>query len=202
MAEFTYPENPVCPRRLVMMCSSGICQFCDNPEGTTNGFHLNMRFDCSNLLGFYSCNKDECVNKMDNYVKNMYKYIYNLQSWKNIIYKAVNQSFISVPRSNGNIDTDWKVAMKTKYDSEYNEIASYPLNHLFYTAILCTEKCVLIINKLPQELWIYIYDICIASYNKQVHLIFDYDKPYIMMHRDAILPNDKPIQKLVPLDTY
>ena len=202
MAEFKYPENPLCPRRLTMMCSYGICQFCDNPEGTTNNFHLNMRFDCSNLLGFYSCNKDECVNKMNNYIKNMRNYIYNSQSWKNIIYKAVNQRFISVTRSSGAIDTDWNVVMKNTYEFEYNEIATYPLNQLFYTAILSSEKSDFIVNKLPQELWIYIYDICIASYNKQVYLIFDYDKPYIMMHRYAILPDGKPIQKLVALDAY
>ena len=202
LSNFKYPEHPLCPRRLTMMCSYGICQFCNNPEGTTNSMHINMHFDCTNLLGFYSCNKDECVSKLHDYVKNMRNYIFNSHSWKNIIYKAVNQSFISVPRSNGDIDTDWNVVMKTKYNSEYNEIASYPLNQLFYTAILASEKYDLIINKLPQELWIYIHDICIASYNKQVHLIFDFDKPYVLMRRDAILPEDKSIQKLVSLDTY
>ena len=202
MDEFNYPNNPICPRRLVMMFSSGICQFCDNPDGGVHSISLNMRFDCTNLLGIYSCSKDECLKKMNNYIKNMYNYIYNSQSWKNIIYKAVNQSFISVPRSTGAIDTDWKVVMKHKHDAEYNEIASYPLNQLFYTAILCTEKCDSIINKLPQELWIYIHNISIALCNRQVHLIFEIDKPYVLMRRDAILPNEKSIQKLVPLDTY
>lgn len=199
---FKYPENPVYPRRLVMMCSSGICQFCDNPEGGVHSINLNMHFNYRNLLGIYSCSKDECLKKMKDYTNNMYKYIYNSQSWKNIIYKAVNQSFISVPRSNGTIDTDWKVVMQNTYDSEYNEILTYPLNLSFYAAILSSEKSDLIVNKLPQEIWIYIHDICIALCNKQVHLIFEIDKSYVLMRRDAILPDDKSIQKLVSLDTY
>jgi len=200
--EFEYPDNPIYPKWLTWMNSSGICQICDNPEGEVNSFHLNMKFKLSNRLGFYTCDKPECIKKMKNYMYKMHKYIYNSKSWKNIIYKVVNNSFISVPRSSGAIDTDWKVIMKTRYDSNYIEQNQYPLNQSFYTAILCTEKCELICNKLPQEIWMYIYDICISLYNEDVHLIFEINKPFVLMHRDAILPNEKSIQKLVPLDTY
>ena len=194
-------EKPLYPIWLTWMSSSGICQLCDNPEGEVNSYHINMKFNLSNRLGFYTCNKDKCIKKMEQYIYNMNQYIYNSKSWKNIIYKAVNNSFINVSRTSGSIDTDWNVLMKIKYDSEFNEKIQYPLNQLFYTAILSSEKCDLIIKKLPQELWIHIYDICIDLYNEDVHLIFQHDKPYILVRKFELDIKDS-VEKLVSLDKY
>ena len=77
----------------------------------------------------------------------------------------------------------------------------YPLNLLFWTAILSSEKCDLIINKLPQELWMHIYDICIDLYNEDVHLIFQHDKPYILVRKFELDIKDS-VEKLVSLDKY
>jgi hypothetical protein len=198
---FTYPEKPLYPIWLTWMYSSGICQLCDNPEGDVNSYHLNLKFNFSNRLGFYTCDKQECIKKMENYIYNIHKHIFASKSWQNILYKAANNRFISVPRSSGSIDTDWKVVMKTRYDSEYKEKSQYPLNQSFYTAILCSEKCDLICNKLPQELWMYIYDICITLYNEDIHLIFELDKPYILVRKFELDIKDS-VEKIVALDTY
>jgi hypothetical protein len=189
---FKYPENIIQPQRLFIMRTHNICQFCENPEGEVFSFYLN-KFDYTsyNILGFYRCSKDECNKNMENYIKSMFQYIYNSKSWKNIILKAVNQNFISVPRTSGVIDDDWKIKLK-EYDDNNNKIEKYPLNKSFYNAILSSQRSN---NILPQEIWMYIHDICISLYNKDIYLIFKIDKPCIMVCKDNI-------EKIVYLDTY
>ena len=152
------------PRWLTMIPGSGECQICNTPEGDTRTYYLNIRYNCNDKFGFLVCSKKECNLLIKLYMKNLYNSIYNTKTWKRILNIYANNLFITVERSNGDIEHDW--VLDNECDHSSNKI---PLRTSFIYAILCCNK-----NddyaKLPNEIWEYIYNICLDTYKDNINL--------------------------------
>ena len=152
------------PRWLTMIPGSGECQICNTPEGDTRTYYLNIRYNCNDKFGFLVCSKKECNLLIKLYMKNLYNSIYNTKTWKLILNIYANNLFITVERSNGDIEHDW--VLDNECDHSSNKI---PLRTSFIYAILCCNK-----NddyaKLPNEIWEYIYNICLDTYKDNINL--------------------------------
>lgn len=151
-------------RWLTMIYGSGDCQICKDPQGNTRTYYINIKYNSDNKFGFLVCSKEECNLCIQAYIKNLYSNIYNTKTWKRILNIYANNLFIKVERSNGDIENDWILDNDSDHDS--NKI---PLRMSFIYAILCCNK-----NneyaKLPIELWIYIYNICLETYKTNINL--------------------------------
>ena len=152
------------PRWLTMIPGNGECQICNTPEGDTRTYYLNIRYNCNDKFGFLVCSKKECNLLIKLYMKNLYNSIYNTKTWKRILNIYANNLFITVERSNGDIEHDW--VLDNECDHSSNKI---PLRTSFIYAILCCNK-----NddyaKLPNEIWEYIYNICLDTYKDNINL--------------------------------
>ena len=76
--------------------------------------------------------------------------------------KRANNSFVSVTRSNGVVETDWILCS--------NENINTSIHNVMMTLILCCQ------NKnifLPSELFEYIYNYLVYSYNDDIYLIIN-----------------------------
>ena len=129
------------------------------------------------------------------YIANLYKTIYNSEVWNKILIKVSENSFMRVLRSNGHVDNDWRVNIGNN---------CIPLSLSFKEAKLCS------VNKklyLPNELWEYIYKICLNMYSKDINIIFEYNyfdcctSAYIKLENSD--PNiEKRLEKPINLDRY
>ena len=152
------------PRWLTMIYGSGDCQVCATPQGNTHTYYLNIRYNCNDKFGFLVCGKEECNLFIKSYIKNLYNDIYTTKLWKRILHIYANNLFVTVERSNGDIEHDWILDNDCDHDS--NKI---PLHISFLTAILCYNKNETY-PRIPIELWKYIYNICLETYSKYINL--------------------------------
>ena len=164
-------------RWLTMIPGSGECQICTQPEGNTRTYYLNIRCNGDDKFGFLVCGKDECNKFIKSYISKIYSDIYNTKAWRRILNIYANNLFITVKRSNGIIENDWILDNEWDYDS--NKV---PLNISFLYAILCNNKKNennenYIYPVLPNEIWEYIYNMCLQSYTDNINLtVTRYDK--------------------------
>ena len=156
--EFTIP-----PKWLTMVYGSGICQLCEKPEGNTHTYTLNYKYNNGDdKRGFMVCGKTECNLYIKTYINILYHSLYITKKWKKLLVKRANNSFVSVTRTNGTIEHDWILCSnETKTTSVYD---------VMMTLILCCQKKNIFI---PSELFEYIYNYLIYSYNDDIHLIFN-----------------------------
>lgn len=148
---------------LTMIFGRGVCQLCEKPEGNTHTYNLNYKcYNGDDKRGFMVCGKDECNFYIKTYIKILYHNIYITKIWQQLLLKRANNSFVSVTRSNGTIENDWSLCLdETKNTSSYD---------IIMTLILCCKKTNLLI---PSELFEYIYNYIIYSYNDDIYLIFN-----------------------------
>ena len=182
-------QNIILPIQLTMIYGSGICHYCTNPTGDTRTYNMNVQVDPSNKIGFYTCGKDECQKYMKKYIKSLFSNIYKTQLWNSILSKIANRTFVSVLRSNGNIDTDWKLKFNVFSDSneKIELLEKNPLNKSFLTAILCIRYNYNI--NVPSEIWEHIYNMALESYTPYVNLIISRGlEKYITVYKDNINP--------------
>jgi len=148
---------------LTMIYGAGICQLCEKPEGNTHSYSLNYK--CNNgddKRGFIVCGKEECNFYIKTYIKILYHNIYITKKWQELLVKRANNSFVSVKRSNGNIENDWILCS--------NETINTPVYDIIMTLILCCQSKNIF---LPSELFEYIYNYLIYSYNDDIYLIIN-----------------------------
>ena len=179
-------------RRLVMIYCTGICQCCDTPEGDTNTVYINNPvYHCDNM-GYFTCNKKECNDKIDKHVSASYNSIYNTTIWKRVLYFAANNTNINVYRSNGSLETDWTIMTK---DEKY---IGHNLNSGFLTLLLCVKRLEPeLYKRIPFEILEIIYNNILYSYNKELSLVFTYDlTPHVGVCKYI---DGKLITKKVPL---
>lgn len=173
------------PRWLTMVSSSGECQVCKTPEGHTRSYYLNIRHNCEDKFGFLVCSKEDCNFFIHSYMKTLYSNIYNTKIWKRILNIYANNLFITIVRSNGDIEHDW--VLNNDYDPDSNKI---PLYKSFLYAILCCRKNS-DYSKLPSELWEYIYKLSLETYKDNINLtLCSYNKncfePHISVKKGEI----------------
>lgn len=157
-SEFTIP-----PKWLTMVYGSGICQLCEKPDGNTHTYTLNYK--CNNgddKRGFMVCGKAECNLYCKTYINILYHSLYITKKWQELLVKRANNSFVSVKRSNGTIEHDWLLCS--------NENKTTSVYDVMMTLILCCQQKNIFI---PTELFEYIYNYLIYSYNNDIHLIFN-----------------------------
>ena len=148
---------------LTLIYGAGICQLCEKPEGNTHSYSLNYK--CNNgddKRGFIVCGKEECNFYIKTYIKILYHKIYMTKKWQELLLKRANNCFVSVTRSNGTIENDWILCS--------NETINTPVYDVIMTLILCCK------NKnifLPSELFEYIYNYLVYSYNDDIYLIIN-----------------------------
>ena len=185
--------------RLTMIYGSGICQLCETPEGDTRTFSINWKVDPSNKCGYYTCGKDECQKSMEQYISLLYSEIYESRLWNLILHKIANRIFVSVKRSSGLVDNDWKLKIN-EYITSNTNLDIYPLNTLFITAMLCVRH--LGIN-IPSEIWEHMYyEFALQSYTPYVHLIIASGmEKYIMVYKENKTSPLLNIEKLVNIKT-
>jgi len=151
------------PKWLTMIFGGGVCQLCRKPEGITHTYTLNYK--CNNgddKRGFMVCGKEECNFYIKTYIKILYHNIYITKKWQELLLKRANNCFVSVTRSSGAVENDWLLCT--------NETINTPAYDVIMTLILCLK------NKnifLPSELFEYIYNYIIYSYNDEIQLIFN-----------------------------
>jgi len=163
------------PKWLTMIFGGGVCQLCRKPEGITHTYTLNYK--CNNgddKRGFMVCGKEKCNFYIKTYIKILYNNIYMTKKWKELLVKRANNSFISVTRSNGTIENDWLLCS--------NESKTTSLYDIMMTLIVCCKKKYIF---LPSELFEYIYNYLVYSYNDDIHLTFD----TIINNEDKIIMN-------------
>jgi hypothetical protein len=183
----SHNKSYVYPIWLTMVRQSGECQLCNSPEGNTRSYYLNIKYNGDDKFGFLVCSKAECNLCISKYLHNLYINIYNSKNWKSILNIYANNLFITVERSNGMIENDWVIDNDFDHNSNMN-----PLNISFIYAIMCNNKQYQhsIFPKLPNEIWEYIYNICLeryaeyinltlSSYNKDKHIL----EPYIRVKK-------------------
>ena len=176
------------PRWLTMVPGSGECQICVNPEGNSRCYYLNIKYNGDDKFGYLVCSKEECNLCIREYMNKLYSNIYNTKTWKRILNIYANNLFISVERSNGTIEHDWVLDNYWDHDSNKNSLQTS-----FLYAILCNNKnyengqC----SKLPNEIWEYIYNICLETYTENINLTLscynkDNIKTFIRAKKDNI----------------
>lgn len=155
------------PKWLTMIYGTGICQLCEKPEGNTHSYSLNYK--CNNgddKRGFMVCGKDECNFYIKTYIKILYNNIYITKKWQELLLKRANNCFVSVTRSSGAVENDWVL-----YDNNNdNENINTPVYDIMMTLILCCQSKNIF---LPSELFEYIYNYLIYSYNDDIYLIIN-----------------------------
>lgn len=148
---------------LTMIYGAGICQLCEKPEGNTHSYSLNYK--CNNgddKRGFMVCGKEECNFYIKTYIKILYHNIYITKKWQELLLKRANNCFVSVTRSSGAVENDWVL-----YESETKNTSVYDV---MMTIILsCKTKNIF----LPSELFEYIYNYLVYSYNDDIYLIIN-----------------------------
>lgn len=194
-------EKVILPEWMTMLPMSGICQICNTPQGSTHMYSANNQHDASNRLGFYICGKADCDKYMNNYIKTLFFNLYTSEKWNKILLAFVNRTFLKVQRSNGNIDSDWKIKFSeySDYDNISEIFNTNPLNFNFIAAILCASDTFNF--HIPSFIWENIFNMTVDLYRKNIHLIFGYNlETYVMVYKDT-LPIDNRIGKLVDIDT-
>ena len=178
---------------LTMIFSSGICQLCKNPKGTTHTYILNYKCNYGDdKTGFIVCGKDECNLYIKTYRKKLYNSLHHTKKWKELLVKRANNIFVSVKRSNGIIENDWSLCN--------NNEKTIPVYDIVMTIILCCKTKNLIITS---DIFEYIYKILVNLYNDDIHLIFN-----TIRNSDGILTMNKLIKcfkgeydcKNIPID--
>ena len=152
------------PRWLTMVYGSGECQVCNTPEGCTRTYYLNIRYCFDDKFGYLVCGKEECNLFIKTYMRNLYNNIYNTKTWIRILNIYANNLFITVKRSNGEIENDW--VLDNDCDHNSNKV---PLRTSFIYTILCCKKKD-DFAKLPSEIWEYIYNLCLETYKDYINL--------------------------------
>ena len=185
--------------RLTMIYGSGICQVCETPEGDTRTFSINCKVDPSNKCGYYTCGKDKCHNSMEHHISLVYSEIYESRLWNLILHKIANRIFVSVVRSSGSVDNDWKIKIN-EYITSNTNLDKYPLKTLFLSAMLCVID--LGIN-IPSEIWEHMYyEFALQSYTPYVHLIISSGmEKYIAVYKENKTSPLLNIEKLVNIET-
>ena len=148
---------------LTLIYGAGICQLCEKPEGNTHSYSLNYK--CNNeddKRGFIVCGKEECNFYIKTYIKILYHNIYITKKWQELLLKRANNCFVSVTRSSGTIENDWILC--------FNETINTPVYDIMMTLILCCQSKNIF---LPSELFEYIYNYLIYSYNDDIYLIIN-----------------------------
>ena len=175
------------PRWLTMVPGSGECQVCKKPEGHTRTYYLNIRYNGDDKFGYLVCGKEECNLFIQTYMKNIYDSIYNTKTWKRILNIYANNLFITVERSNGDLEHDW--VLDNDCDHNSNKI---PLRTSFLYAILCCTKHDEYAT-LPSEIWEYMYNLALETYTDNINLsLCSYNKdknclePHIRVKKDQI----------------
>ena len=157
------------PRWLTMVPSSDICQICNTPEGNTHSYYLNIRHDSDDKSGYLVCGKQECNIAIKSYMHNLYSDVYNNKIWKELLNIYANHLFIKVQRTNGTFEYDWQLDNYWEHDSD-----EIPLYISFICAILCnttvSDDNTCIYPILPNEIWEYIYNICIEFYRHNINV--------------------------------
>jgi len=148
---------------LTMIYCAGICQLCENPEGNTHSYSLNYKCNNGdNKRGFMVCGKDECNFYIKTYIKILYHNIYITKKWQELLLKRANNCFVSVTRSSGAVENDWVLCeSETKNTSVYDVMMTIILS--------CKTKNIF----LPSELFEYIYNYLVYSYNDDIYLIIN-----------------------------
>jgi hypothetical protein len=163
------------PRWLTMIPGWGECCVCSTPYGYTHLHYLNLKHNWDDKYGFLVCGKDECNLFIKQYMQKLYYNVYTTNKWRQILNIYANNLFITVERSNGDSDNDWIL----DNDSDCNSNTK-PLALSFIYAILCSRAQhdlhdstdLSICPRLPNELWEYIYDICLDTYKEYINLTF------------------------------
>ena len=163
------------PRWLTMVPGWGECCICSTPDGYTHLYYLNIKFNSDDKYGFLVCGKESCNLHIKHYIHKLKYNVYTTKTWRRILNIYANNLFVTVERTNGDIEHDWVLDNDCDHDS--NKI---PLSLSFLYAILCTKK----LNEtndtndtnsfpiLPNEIWEYIYDICLDTYRDNINLTF------------------------------
>jgi len=153
----------ISPKWLTMIYGSGICQLCEKPEGNTRTYSLNYKCNYgSDKRGFMVCGKKECNFYIQTYIKILYHNIYITKKWQELLLKRANNSFVSVTRSNGVIENDWVLCNSENINTS--------IHNVMMTIILCCQTK----NKfLPSELFEFIYNYLVYSYNDDIELIIN-----------------------------
>lgn len=194
-------EKVILPEWITMIKMSGICQVCNTPEGSTKHYSLNNQHDASNRLGFYICSKQDCEKNMNNYIDTVLFNLYETQKWNTILLSLANRTFMKVLRSNGDIDSDWKIGFSEYSDSDnIIEILNLnPLNFNFIAAMLCASNTFNF--HIPSVIWENIFNMTLEYYRKYVHLIFGCSlDTYVMVYKDSLTKTNR-IGKIVDIDT-
>jgi len=148
---------------LTMIFSGGICQLCKNPEGITHTYTLNYKCNYGDdKNGFIVCGKDECNFYIKTYRDKLYNALHNTKKWQELLVKRANNIFVSVTRSNGIIENNWSLCTNNE-----KKVAVYDI---VITFILCCKNKNII---LPSEIFEYIYNYLIYSYNDDIYLSFE-----------------------------
>ena len=186
MSTLTY----IHPRWLTMIPGWGECCVCSTPYGYTHLHYLNLKHNWDDKYGFLVCGKDECNVFIKQYMQKLYYNVYTTKKWRQILNIYANNLFITVERSNGDSDNDWILDNDSDRDSN-----TKPLALSFIYAILCSRAQhdlhdlhdlhdstdshdshdstdLSICPSLPNELWEYIYDICLDTYKEYINLTF------------------------------
>jgi hypothetical protein len=95
------PDNVV-PTRLTYIPSAGACMFCTTPHGET------VQYRIEHLLGFLTCSDEKCKKVAQDFID-------DLKEKNKFIQDTYGKNNVSIKRSSGVIDSDWKIDYNDSY---------------------------------------------------------------------------------------
>ena len=103
----------IIPRSRLVMIQGGVCAMCDTPKGGIVTWYINIFNDPCDKSGYITCNKPECRETMNIYMKKLRSRVYESTIWQEKVLPAFNNNKpITVKRSSGALETNWRI---TKY---------------------------------------------------------------------------------------
>lgn len=192
------------------------CQICKKQTNELYTIYINkLRYFPNSKFGYVLCENPVCYDIIIKYINYLFRDAYT----KEILNLFANQYYINIKRPNGTIENDWTL---NSYDQKL-----IPLYKSFCTAILCSglkekdkkqdKKQDNKINKkkdkkqdkknknnnfdltLPEEIWEYIYNICLETYKEQLPLFLEYN--YERNNMDSFISvNKNDLCKMIRID--
>jgi len=198
------------PLKRLVMITGGQCCMCKNPDPQCNPhtWNINIQSNCSNNLGYITCDKEECYVKMKEYLKWLYNNLYVKPIWRVLLNKFANNEYISVPRNIGIVEHNWIIKSKIYVDTKSN--TDLELNINFGISLKFILSMLFNFNSetaIPSYIWYQIYDMCLDLYQPHIKVILDYNSLFEKMNYLIVCekPNsniDQILQKSIDIDVF